>query len=131
MRRLLSTVALAVALAVPSFAQTTAWEIDPVHSNAQFSVRHLMISNVRGEFSKVTGVIQLDEKDISKSTVEVTIDATTIDTREPKRDAHLKSPDFLDAATYPTMTFKSKKIARAADGKLKLTGDLTVRAVTR
>jgi polyisoprenoid-binding protein YceI len=90
-----------------------------------------MISTVRGEFHGVTGTVNWDDKDISKSTIDVTIDATTVDTREPKRDAHLKSPDFFDVAKYPTMTFKSKKIEQVSPGKLKVTGDLTIHGVTK
>jgi len=97
--------------ALPSFAQATAWQIDPAHSAAQFTVRHLMISNVKGGFSGVTSVVILDEKDITKSFAEVTIDAATVNTGEPKRDAHLRSADFFDVERYPTMTFRSKRIA--------------------
>ncbi len=92
--------------ALPSFAQATAWQIDPAHSAAQFTVRHLMISNVKGGFSGVTSVVILDEKDITKSFAEVTIDAATVNTGEPKRDAHLRSADFFDVERYPTMTFR-------------------------
>ena len=90
-----------------------------------------MISTVRGEFHGVTGTVNWDDKDITKSTVDVMIDATTVDTREPQRNAHLKSPDFFDVARYPTMTFKSKKIEQVAPGKLKITGDLTIHGVTK
>lgn len=117
--------------ALPSFAQATAWQIDPAHSAAQFTVRHLMISNVKGGFSGVTSVVILDEKDITKSFAEVTIDAATVNTGEPKRDAHLRSADFFDVERYPTMTFRSKRITPAGEGKFKMTGDLTIRGVTR
>ena len=90
-----------------------------------------MISTVRGEFSKLTGVVTLDEKDMTKSSVEVTIDATTVNTREPRRDTHPKSADFLDVAINPTMTFRSKQITPAGEGRWKMTGDLTVRGVTK
>ena len=125
-----STVLLATG-ALPSFAQATAWQIDPAHSAAQFTVRHLMIANVKGDFSKVTGVVNLDEKDITKSFAEVTIDTTTVNTGEPKRDAHLRSADFFDVERYSTMTFRSKRITPAGEGKFKMTGDLTIRGVTR
>lgn len=114
-----------------SQTQPTLWQIDPVHSVAHFSVRHLMISNVRGEFTKVSGNALLDPSDPTKSSVEVTIDATSIDTREPQRDEHLRSADFLDTANRPTITFRSKKITPAGAGHFKLTGDLTIRGNTR
>lgn len=112
-------------------AQTEVWQIDPSHSAATFSVRHLMISTVRGEFGKTTGVVNLDEKDISKSSVEVTIDTTTINTRVPRRDDDLRSANFLDVANHPTMTFKSKQIVPAGEGRWKMTGDLSIRGVTK
>ena len=109
----------------------TQWQIDPVHSAAHFSVRHLMISNVRGEFTKVSGNAVLDPTDPPKSTLEVIIDATSIDTRESQRDEHLRSADFLDVANHPTITFRSKKITPAGTDHYKVTGDLTIRGVTR
>ena len=117
-------------LAASAGAQTV-WEIDPAHSSVQFSIRHMMISNVRGEFAKVAGTVHADDKDVTRSTVEATIDAASIDTREAKRDEHLRSPDFLDVARFPTMTFKSKKIEKAGEGRYKVTGDLTLHGVTR
>ena len=118
--------------AAPSvWAQAVQYQIDPVHSSAQFSVRHLMVSNVRGEFAKVTGTVVYDPKNLKASSVEAVIDATTINTHEPKRDAHLKSPDFFDVAKYPTLTFKSKKLQEAGKGKLRVTGDLTIHGATR
>ncbi len=126
------SLAVALALAsVPSLAMASVWDIDPVHSAATFSVRHLMVSNVRGEFSKVTGVINLDDKDVAKSTVEASIDATTVNTREPKRDEDLKSEKYLDVAKFPTLTFKSTKVARAGKNKLKVSGELTIHGVTK
>ncbi len=109
----------------------TQWQIDPAHSAAHFSVRHLMISNVRGEFGKVSGNVVLDPSDLTKSTVEVIVDATTIDTREPQRDEHLRSADFFDVANHPSITFRSKQITAAGAGRFKVTGDLTIRGVTR
>ena len=121
--------ALAVAAALPAaaLAATTTWNIDPAHSGSHFAVKHLVISTVRGDFGKTTGTIMLDEKDFAKSSVEATIDVTTIDTKVADRDNHLKSPDFFDAANNPTMTFKSKKVERAGADKLKVTGDLTIK----
>jgi polyisoprenoid-binding protein YceI len=109
----------------------TQWQIDPAHSAAHFSVRHLMISNVRGEFAKVSGDVVLDPSDFTKSTVEVSVDATTIDTREPQRDEHLRSADFFDVANHPAITFRSKQIVAAGADRFKVTGDLTIRGVTR
>jgi polyisoprenoid-binding protein YceI len=129
--RIAATAGLAAALSLPAGAATSEWQIDPQHSSAQFSVRHMAISTVRGAFSKVNGTILLDDKDISKSTVNVTIDVSTVDTREPDRDNDLRSDKFFDVAHFPTMTFKSKKVEQLATGKLKVTGDLTIRGTTK
>jgi polyisoprenoid-binding protein YceI len=123
--------ALAVLLSMPAFAGTTTYKIDPQHSSAQFAVTHLMISTVRGELHGVNGRVVVDDGDVAKSSVDVTIDATSIDTREPDRDKHLKSADFFDVANHPTITFKSTKVESAGGGKLKVTGDLTIRGVTK
>jgi polyisoprenoid-binding protein YceI len=122
---------LAAFLALPVFAGTTTYKIDPRHGSAQFAVTHLMISKVRGEFHAVNGTVIVDDSDITKSSVEVTIDASTIDTREPDRDKDLKSAHFLDVAQYPTITFKSTKVENGAAGHLKITGDLTIHGVTK
>jgi polyisoprenoid-binding protein YceI len=114
-----------------SAAADAVWEIDPAHSSVQFSVRHMMVSNVRGEFRKVTGTVRGDEKDPAHAEVEATVDTTSIDTRNEKRDTHLKSPDFLDTEKYPTMTFRSKRIEKTGDGRYRVTGDLTLHGVTR
>ena len=118
---------LPAVLSLTAGAATSEWKIDPQHSSAQFSVRHMAISTVRGAFSKVSGTITLDDKDITKSTVDVTIDVSTVDTREPARD----NERFFDVAHFPTMTFKSKKVEQIAPGKLKVTGDLTIRGTTK
>lgn len=110
---------------------TTTWKIDPIHSVAEFKVKHMMISNVKGRFSAVTGVLNLDESDVTKSKVEATIDAASIDTRDAQRDAHLKSPDFLDVEQFPALAFKSTSIKRAGDGELKVAGELTIHGVIR
>lgn len=123
-------VAVATVLSA-AVAQAATFEIDPVHTTVQFSVRHMMVSNVRGTFDKVSGSVNLDETDPTKSTVEATIDVNSLNTREPKRDTHLKSPDFFDAAKYPTITFKSKSVAKVGDGKYQATGDLTIHGVTK
>jgi polyisoprenoid-binding protein YceI len=111
--------------------QPTQWQLDPAHSAAHFSVRHLMISNVRGEFTKLTGSAQINPADLAKSTVEVTIEAGSLNTREPQRDEHLRSPDFFDVANYPTLTFRSKRVEPLGAEAFKLTGDLTIRGVTK
>lgn len=117
-------------LASPQTAITT-WNIDPVHSVAEFKVRHMMISNVKGQFTNLKGTVALNDADITKSQVEASIDATSINTREPQRDAHLKSPDFFDVEKFPTLSFKSTRISRAGDGELTVAGDLTIHGVTR
>jgi polyisoprenoid-binding protein YceI len=101
---------LAALLAMPDVAANSTWQIDPAHSAAQFSVRHMAISTVRGAFTKISGAMQLDEKDISKSSVEVSIDVASVDTRVAGRDNDLRSDHFFNAAKYPTITFKSKKV---------------------
>jgi polyisoprenoid-binding protein YceI len=115
----------------PVHAATGTWQIDPNHSSAQFAVRHLGLSTVRGAFTKVTGTANLDEQDITKSSVEVTIDANSVDTRVPNRDNDLRSDHFFEVAKYPTITFKSKKVEQVAPGKLKVTGDLTIHGTTK
>ncbi|MDD5761261.1 MAG: YceI family protein [bacterium] len=135
MKRRLSSVVLGIfaflAVIVPSASRAATWEIDPVHSSVEFKVRHLMISNVKGKFEKFSGTVVSDDKDVGKSSVDVTIDASSIGTGNEKRDAHLKSPDFLDVVKYPTLIFKSKTVTPAGPGKLKMVGDLTIHGVTR
>jgi polyisoprenoid-binding protein YceI len=109
----------------------TKWQIDPAHSAAHFSVRHLMISNVRGEFTKLSGSALLNPADSAKSTVEITIEAASVNTREPQRDEHLRSADFFDVANHPTLTFRSKRVEALGAENFKLTGDLTIRGVTK
>jgi polyisoprenoid-binding protein YceI len=125
------TATLAASLAVPSPAATTTWQIDPAHTAAGFSVKHMMIATVRGQFKGVTGTVDWDDQDLTKSTVDVAIDAATVDTGEPKRDADLKSANFLDVANHPAITFKSTKIERVSAGKMKVTGNLMIRGVTK
>jgi polyisoprenoid-binding protein YceI len=122
---------LAAGLVLPADATTTTYQIDPRHSSADFGVTHLMISTVRGEFHGLNGTVALDEANIANSSVNVTIDANTVDTREPDRDKHLKSDAFFDVTKYPTLTFKSTKVEKNPDGTLKVTGDLTIRGVTK
>ncbi len=108
----------------------TTYSIDSSHSSAQFSVRHMMISNVKGEFSNVSGTIVYDPDNLADSSIEAVVDVNSINTREPKRDAHLKSADFFDVANYPTLVFRSKEIRRNGD-TLQAKGDLTMHGVTR
>jgi polyisoprenoid-binding protein YceI len=110
---------------------TTTYTIDSAHSTADFKVRHLMVSNVRGEFSGVSGKVEVDHENPANSRVEAVIDATTIQTREPQRDTHLKSADFLDVERFPQITFVSKTVARKGDEEYKVTGDLTIHGVAR
>lgn len=129
--RITVTAGLAAALSLPAGAATSTWQIDPAHSSAQFAVRHLAISTVRGAFTSVKGSVQFDDKDIAKSSVDVTIDVGSVDTREPNRDKDLRSDHFFDAEHIPTITFKSKKVEQASPGKLRVTGDLTIHGVTK
>jgi len=122
---------LAAAMALQTPAATTTWQIDPAHTAAQFAVKHMMISTVRGEFKNVTGTVTWDDQDVTKSKVNVTIDTKTVNTGEEKRDQDLKSDKFFDVANFPTMTFVSKKVETNGAGKLKVTGDLTIRGVTK
>lgn len=123
--------ALALGLAASGLAQTARWELDPAHSNASFTVRHMMVSNVRGEFTKLAGGVDVVSDDPTTAKVAVTIDAASINTREPKRDTHLRSADFFDVARFPTITFTSKKVERAGEGQYRLVGDLTIHGVTK
>jgi polyisoprenoid-binding protein YceI len=110
---------------------TTTWNLDPVHSVAEFKIKHMMISNVKGQFTGITGVLTLDENDIAGSRVEATVNASTINTREAQRDTHLKSADFLGVEQFPTLSFRSTQVKRTGDDELAVTGDLTIHGVTR
>src|ERR1022692_2356279 len=110
---------------------TTTWNIDPVHSVVEFKVKHMMISNVKGQFPKISGSLTLDESDLAKSRVEASIDASSIETRDPQRDAHLKSADFFDVEKFPTLSFKSTRISAVRDGELDVEGDLTIHGIPR
>ena len=126
-RLLAAVLTLAPALAL---AETSGFKIDTAHTQTTFAVRHLVISTVRGEFSKVEGSAVIDDADLTKSTVQASIDVASVNTREPKRDTHLKSADFFDAEKFPKITFKSTKVEKAGEG-LKVTGDLTLHGVTK
>ncbi|HEX4230122.1 MAG TPA: YceI family protein [Bryobacteraceae bacterium] len=131
MIRMTPALACAALVATPLMAQMQNWKLDPAHSAAQFSVRHLGISTVRGAFTKMTGAVQYDPLDVTKSSVDVTIDTASVDTRVERRDNDLRSDHFLDANKYPTLTFHSKRVEAAGPGKLKITGDLTLHGVTK
>ena len=128
--QLLTLVWLASAAGSRAEAQTETWYLDPPHSAAQFSVRHMGISTVRGTFTKVGGVV-IDSPDLSKASVNVTIDASSVDSRVEMRDKDLRSDHYFDVAKYPTITFVSKRVEAAGAGKLKVTGDLTIDGVTK
>lgn len=130
-RKALQSLALACSLfALPVLAETVAWEIDPAHTRVGFIVPHLMVSEVEGSFKTFSGTAQLDEKDLTKSLVEFSIDAASIDTGNADRDKHLKSAEFFDVQNHPKITFKSTKISKAGKG-YKLAGDLTIHGVTK
>ncbi|MCM2358153.1 MAG: YceI family protein [Geobacteraceae bacterium] len=131
MKRFIKLIAAVATLAVPAFASAAPWSIDTDHSNVEFKVRHMMVSNVKGEFGKYSGVVDIDDKDVTRSRVEVTIDTASLNSGVAKRDEHLKSADFFDVAKYPTMTFVSKKVKNAGNDRLKVYGDLTLHGVTR
>lgn len=111
--------------------QVTNWNVDPAHSTAEFKVRHMMISNVKGHFSGITGSLTLNEADVTRSAVEASIDAASLNTREPQRDAHLKSADFFDVEKFPKLSFKSTRVTRDGRGELQVAGDLTIHGVNR
>jgi len=110
---------------------TNAWNIDLAHSSINFSIRHMVVSKVRGRFAKYTGKLNLDESDLTRSVVEATIDASSIDTGTPQRDDHLRSPDFFDVEKFPELRFRSTRVDRVDDAHYRVTGELTLRDVTR
>ena len=110
---------------------TTTWNLDPAHSTAEFKVKHMMITNVKGQFTGLTGALTLDEGDIANSKVEAAIDASTVNTREPQRDAHLRSADFFDVEKYPSLQFRSTGVKRTGEDEVAATGELTIHGVTR
>jgi polyisoprenoid-binding protein YceI len=136
MSRTLSAFAVALLLTLSAAAQDQdlnkdKWQLDPQHSSAQFSVRHLEVSTVRGAFTKVSGTVQYDPAHLGKSSIQASIESASVDTRVEARDNDLRSPRFLDAQKYPTITFTSKKVDAAGADKLKVTGDLTIKGVTK
>jgi len=112
-------------------AATTTWKIDPAHSSADFKVKHMMISHVKGSFAGITGTLTEHATDASLSSIDASVDVTTINTGDAQRDGHLKSPDFFDAEKFPTMTFKSTQVTRKGEGEYAVTGDFTIHGVTK
>jgi Uncharacterized conserved protein len=131
MRRRIILAAAVLCLVAPGLLHAAPWEFDPAHTGVHFKVRHLMVSSVRGDFENVSGKIVYDEADVTKSAADITIDAASINTRVAKRDEDLRSPNFLDVAKFPKIAFKSKRVEKAGNGTLKMTGDLTIRGVTK
>jgi polyisoprenoid-binding protein YceI len=129
--KIITAVIAAAVLFVPTLSSASSWQIDPDHSSIQFKVRHLMVSNVKGVFHKVSGLVEIDDQDITRSRVSVTIETASVDTGVAKRDEDLLSATFFDVARYPTMTFVTKKVVRSGPDSLKVTGDLTIHGVTR
>lgn len=130
-KRLAIIMTVALVLSTTAYAQVQSWKIDPNHTAPQFSVRHMGISTVRGAFTKVSGAAEYDPANPSKSSVEITIDAASVDTRVEMRDKDLRSPNFFDVEKYPTITFKSTALQAEGEGKLRITGDLTIHGVTK
>ena len=120
-----------VFLASPLYAQTTEWQIDPDHTSVQFAVSHMRTSTVRGRFNKTTGTVKWDGRDFASASVEIVSDVASIDTGVPERDAHLRTADFLMVEKHPTIIFRSVKIEPVSPGKLRMTGNLTIRGVTK
>jgi polyisoprenoid-binding protein YceI len=131
MKNIIGICMTAALFLLPAMAFASTWQIDPVHTNIQFTVRHLMISNVKGVFHKFNGTFEIDDKDITKTKASATIDTASIDTGIEKRDEDLRSANFFEVVKYPTMTFESKKFAKVGTNKFKMTGDLTMHGVTR
>jgi polyisoprenoid-binding protein YceI len=131
MLRRLSSLALVAAFAAAGPASAATWVLDTEHSTVGFAVKHMMVTDQKGAFDTFSGTIELDDKDITKSTVNVTIDPASVNTKNKKRDDHLRSPDFFDAAKFPKVTFVSTKVEKAKDGGLLVTGNLTIRDVTK
>ena len=131
MKRFLRALAVLISLVIPSVAAADTWVIDTDHSNVGFKVRHMMISNVKGDFGTFKGSVDINDTDLTRSKVEVIIETASIDTGVAKRDEHLRSAEFFDVARFPTMTFVSSKVEKSGPDKLKVTGNLTLRGVTK
>lgn len=131
MRRNLILAVLSVLLLIPALAGAGTWTIDPEHSTLQFKVRHMMVTNVTGVFEKFRGTVEIDDQDLAKSKAEIVIDTASLNTRVEKRDEHLRSADFFDVGRYPTMTFVSRNVVADGPERLRITGDLTIRGISR
>jgi polyisoprenoid-binding protein YceI len=131
MRRYITPMMAWFFLVVPILSDAATWQMDPGHSSFQFKIRHLTVSNVKGDFSKFQGVAIIDDQDVTHLEVEVTIDAASVNTGHAQRDEHLRGPDFFDVTKYRTITFVSKKVIKTDTNRLKVIGDLTIRGVTR
>jgi polyisoprenoid-binding protein YceI len=129
--KLLTVILALLVFSTPSFADVSTWKIDTDHTSAQFKVQHMVITSVRGEFPDVQGTVLVDEKDLTRSSVDAVIAAASISTNHTKRDNHLKSADFFDVEKFPTLAFKSKKVTREGEDRLRVLGDLTIRGVTK
>ena len=131
MRRYIRSMVLLSILLIPVLTEAATWQIDPAHSSVGFMIRHLTVSNVKGSFNKAQGAITIDDKDITSLRVEISIDASSVDTGHAQRDEHLRGPDFFDVTKYPTITFVSKKVSKTDLNKLKVEGELTIHGVTK
>ncbi|MEI7451435.1 MAG: YceI family protein [Desulfomonile sp.] len=131
MKLITTVISTIIAIAIPIASSASSWIIDPDHSNAGFTIRHMMVGNVQGCFQKMSGTVEINDQDITKSSVDVSIDAGSIYTKVEKRDEHLRSADFFDVAKYPTITFVSKKVEKSGEDRLEVTGDLNLHGVTR
>jgi polyisoprenoid-binding protein YceI len=131
MKRYITPVIALLVLFIPVFTYAATWQMDPDHSSFQFKIRHLTVSNVKGDFSKSRGVVMIDDQNITHLKVEVFIDAASINTGHAQRDEHLRGPDFFEVTKYPTITFVSKKVTKTEPNRLKVVGDLTIHGVTR
>ena len=131
MRRFVAAMIMLLPIAFPLLAHGATWQVDPNHSSFEFKIRHLTVSNVKGSFTKPKAAITIDDQDVTKLKVEVTIDASSVNTGNNMRDDHLRSVDFFDVANYPEITFVSKKVTRVDADRLKVTGDLTIHGVMR
>jgi polyisoprenoid-binding protein YceI len=131
MKRFTLLILVLLFFATPSIAEVSTWKIDTDHTSAQFKIQHMVISNVRGEFPDVRGTILVDEKDLTRSSIDAVIAADSISTNHTKRDNHLKSADFFDVEKYPTLSFKSKKVIQKSENEFRILGDLTMHGVTK
>ena len=131
MKRYITPMMVLLFLAIPIFTDAATWQMDLAHSSFQFKIRHLTVSNVKGDFNKFQGVANIDDQNISHLKVEVAIDVASVNTGHAQRDEHLRGPDFFDVTKYPTITFVSKKVNKTETNRLKVIGDLTLRGVTR